>query len=352
MRGALRLALPATVIGWALAGCEPQASREAGSPDRPAEPGPSPVPEYVTATDPDATETAGFTYAGPVLVDLPPLESDAADRHETERDWAIALGTVEWARTRGLERLPIGEVMAMLGATFVGSPYVPGSLELPGPESLVVNLHTFDCVTLVEHVLVLARLTLVAPAQAIADTERFRELYRAELTRVRYRDGILSGYPSRLHYFSEWIRNAEAKGLAEDLTRSLGGAPDTRSVHYMSAHPDTYRQLGEDPAHLAAIQVAEARLRGEPRYAVPADRIAEVEDEIRTGDIIAAVSTVDGLDIAHTGIAILHQGRIHLLHAPLVGDSVEISVQPLVDRIQGIATQSGIMVARPLPPAN
>jgi hypothetical protein len=277
------------------------------------------------------------------------LDEDAVSRRETERDWAIALGTVEWARTRGLDGLPMGEVVAMLGATFVGSPYEPGTLELPGPEGLVVNLRAFDCVTLVEHLLVLARLTLAVPARAIADPDLFRERYRAELVTVRYRGGRLSGYPSRLHYFSDWIRDAEAKRLVRNVTEELGGVPDARTIGYMSSHPGAYRQLG-DASTLAAIRAMETELNGLPRFAIPQDRIASVEKEIRNGDIIAAVSSVEGLDVAHTGIAILHEGRIHLLHAPLVGDSVEISVLPLAERIQGIPAQTGIMVARPLAP--
>jgi len=62
------------------------------------------------------------------------------------------------------------------------------------------------------------------------------------------------------------------------------------------------------------------------------------------------VSTVDGLDIAHTGLALWHDGRLHLLHAPLVGDTVEISPLPLAERMKGIRGQKGIRVARPVAP--
>jgi hypothetical protein len=58
---------------------------------------------------------------------------------------------------------------------------------------------------------------------------------------------------------------------------------------------------------------------------------------------------VPGLDVVHTGFAVWEHGRLHLLHAPLKGSSVEISALPLADRIQGIPTQSGVMVARPQP---
>ena len=40
-------------------------------------------------------------------------------------------------------------------------------------------------------------------------------------------------------------------------------------------------------------------------------------------------------------------GRLHLMHAPLVGKSVEISELPLAERILDIEAQDGIMVARP-----
>ncbi len=66
------------------------------------------------------------------------------------------------------------------------------------------------------------------------------------------------------------------------------------------------------------------------------------------GDIIAATSTVAGLDIAHTGIALWRDGRLHLLHAPLAGGVVQISEVPLAERIQRIDGQDGVMVARPV----
>ena len=41
-------------------------------------------------------------------------------------------------------------------------------------------------------------------------------------------------------------------------------------------------------------------------------------------------------------------GRVHLLHAPLVGEEVQLSEVPLADRIKRLPGQDGIMVARPL----
>ncbi|CAN5632881.1 hypothetical protein BH23GEM11_BH23GEM11_10500 [soil metagenome] len=301
--------------------------------------------------DPDALPPTPFTYAGPVL-DLPPEPGeDSIPRHETERDWAIAAGMVTWARDQALGTLPVGELVAIIGTTFVGTPYEPGTLELPGPERLVVNLRTFDCVTFVEQVLVLAHLVRDESVVPDADPESgraFRDRYRELLTELRYRDGHIDGYGSRLHYFTEWMNQAEGTGLGRDVTRELGGKPDPRPIRFMSSNPHAYRQLGEDPAQLAGIRAVEARLSEGTRLVVPEVQIAAFESGIQNGDIIAAASTVAGLDIAHTGIAIRHDGRIHLLHAPLVGDSVEISPRPLADRIRSISGQSGIRVLRPL----
>lgn len=276
--------------------------------------------------------------------------SGDADSAESDADWAIARETVEWALDQQLDLLPVGEVVAMIGSRFVGVPYGPGSLEIEGTERLVVNLSVFDCVTLVEHVLALSRVVLGPGAASLSSEEGFRDVYRDELTRLRYRGGVLDGYPSRLHYFSEWIADAGSKGILEPVTQAIGGVRDPRPIDFMSRNTEAYRQLVDDPSLVDAIRETEARLSETDRYVIPESEIAAVEGEIRTGDVIAAVSALDGLDIAHTGIAIRRGDRVHLLHAPLVGDSVEVSERPLAERILGFSSQTGIMVARPLEP--
>ncbi|HEX7051230.1 MAG TPA: N-acetylmuramoyl-L-alanine amidase-like domain-containing protein [Longimicrobiales bacterium] len=266
--------------------------------------------------------------------------ADRADGPATDRDREIFREKIAYARAERLDTLPLGTVLARLGRTFVGTPYVAHTLDVEGPERLVVNLRELDCVTFVENTLALARLVR-------AGVDDF-DAFRAELTRIRYRHGIIDGYPSRLHYFSDWIADNEAKGLVRDVTRELGGVRDGAPIDFMSTHRDAYPQL-EDPANFAAIRDVEAAASARPRYFIPEDRIAEVEHRIRNGDIIAATSTVPGLDVAHTGIALWIDGRLHLLHAPLVGKTVEISELPLADRVRRIGGQDGIVVVRPIP---
>ncbi|MYJ18692.1 MAG: DUF1460 domain-containing protein [Gemmatimonadetes bacterium] len=268
----------------------------------------------------------------------------------TARDWQIAHEQVAWAMTHRRAVGPgFGELLGAIGERLVGTRYEPHTLELAGPERLVVNLESLDCVTFVENVLVMARLAWTAEAALVEDPHRFEAAYRRELTAIRYRDGVLDGYPSRLHYFSEWIGNNEAKGLVDGISQALGGVVDESPLHFMSTHPDAYRHLA-DPGVLAAIAGTEAGLASVPRHYLPEDGIEDAARGIREGDIIAATSTVPGLDIAHTGIAVWRDGALRLMHAPLVGSHVQISDETLAERIGRIEGQDGIMVARPLPP--
>lgn len=268
----------------------------------------------------------------------------------TEQDWAVLSAKVRWGTTQRLDSLPIGAAIARLGETFVGATYTPATLEAPGPERVVVNLRELDCVTFIENVLALVRFIRDDGEEALADSAAARRRYESYLKDIRYRGGTLDGYPSRLHYFSEWLGDNAARGRLELRTLALGGVEDPEPVDFMSSHPDAYRQLA-DPAVRAAIGDLERRLNAAgPRPFIPQDRIAAVESEIADGDLIAATSTVAGLDIAHTGIALWRNGRLHLLHAPLVGKFVEISELPLAERIQGIRGQDGIMVARVVRP--
>lgn len=264
----------------------------------------------------------------------------------TREDWRIFEEKVRWAAAEGLDTLPAGEAIARLGVTFVGTTYTPGTLEAPGPEHLVVNLRELDCVTFIETVVALTRFVRHHGVTGLEDAAAARDAYEGYLRQLRYRNGELDGYASRLHYFSDWLTHHENRGFLALIAEQLGGVPDPEPVDFMSTHPDAYRQLA-DPEVLDQIRRMEARLSAAgPRTYLPQAAIGDAASGIRDGDIIAATSTVAGLDIAHTGLALWVDGRLHLLHAPLVGRSVEISEVPLAQRIAGIGGQDGIMVGR------
>ncbi|HSB54041.1 MAG TPA: N-acetylmuramoyl-L-alanine amidase-like domain-containing protein [Gemmatimonadales bacterium] len=284
----------------------------------------------------------------PVLL-LPLLVVQApAPARWNDADWTVLDAKVRWAAARRLDTLPLGTAIARLGETFVGTTYTPGTLEAPGPEHLVINLRELDCVTFVENMLAMTRFIRQDGVKALANRPAAEAKYARYLEEIRYRGGHLDGYPSRLHYFSEWLSDNAARGRIRLLARELGGVRDSEPIAFMSAHPAAYRQMAE-PGIPDAIRAMEVRLNaGPPRWYIPEDRIASIADQIHDGDIIAATSTLPGLDVAHTGIALWKDGALHLLHAPLVGKAVEISSVPLAQRILDIKTQDGIMVARVL----
>ena len=291
-----------------------------------------------TAADPE-------TWEGDIVAATRPLRPAEG----TDEDWRILREVVTRAWAEGLDSLPLGESMVRIGGYFLGAPYAPGTLELAGPESVVVNLEEFDCVTLVESVFTLARFVRLADSEILESDLRIRELYRRLLQEIRYRGGRVEGYPSRLHYFSDWIRDNEARGLVRELTRELGGEPDGKAIDFMSNHPESYRQLA-DPMNLSAIRGVEFDLSATDRFKIPEDQIATWSSWIQNGDILAMTSTLDGLDVAHTGLALWQGSELHLLHAPLVGEVVELSRLPLAERILRLEYQDGVRVVRPLSP--
>jgi N-acetylmuramoyl-L-alanine amidase-like protein len=265
-----------------------------------------------------------------------------------DADWRVLDNKVRWAVAQRLDTLPLGTAIARLGETFVGTTYTPGTLEAPGPERVIINLRELDCVTFIENMLALTRFIRRDGVAALADRRAAEARYARYLEDIRYRGGHLDGYASRLHYFSEWLSDNAHRGRLKLLARKLGGVRDPEPLSFMSTHPAAYRQMA-DPGVPAAIRAMQQRLNtGPSRWYIPEARIASVAAQIHDGDLIAVTSTLPGLDVAHTGIALWKDGQLHLLHAPLVGKSVEISVLPLAQRILDLKTQDGIMVARVL----
>lgn len=234
----------------------------------------------------------------------------------------------------------LGDTIVAVGKSFLDTPYVEKTLEVGETETLVVNLQGLDCTTFVENVLAFG--TMLKSKQ-----DSFEDFTKT-LETIRYRDGNLKGYPSRLHYFTEWIRNNEEKGLVKDITSDLGGIELNKPINFMGTHRSLYPFLSDD-TNFAIIQQAEKELAKENLCYLPQDRIESKEQQIQSGDIIALATSIKGLDVTHTGIAI-HQpdGRLHLLHASSKNGKVEITQEPLVDYLKNIKSNIGIIVARPV----
>lgn len=240
----------------------------------------------------------------------------------------------------GLLESEFGKTIVAIGKTFTGIPYVAKTLEIGETESLVINLQGLDCTTYVENVLAFS--TLLRDGKSDFDS------FTKTLETIRYKNGSLDGYASRLHYFSEWIANNESKGLLKDITSEIGGTEITKDINFMSEHRDLYPFLKDD-SNFEKIKASENYLNNQSICVLPQDQIAANEHLIQTGDIIALTTSIKGLDITHTGIATREKdGRIHLLHASTGSMEVEVSKLPLAEYLKKIKNNTGIMVARPI----
>ncbi len=245
------------------------------------------------------------------------------------------------AARRGLVGDEIGEIVDIIGSSFIGTPYGAHTLEVPGPERLVVNLRELDCTTFVENTLALSRCARLG-------TPTFGA-FQTQLQTIRYRDGVIHGYPSRLHYFIDWIGNNASKGIVRNITFDIGGVAVTKPIDFMTTHPEAYRQLAEQ-SNVEAMAEVEKRLSSHQYAVLPKQAIASAGQKIKSGDIIALATAMKGLDVSHVGFAIRSGNAVKFLHAPLSGGSVELSEHPLSEYVAGIAKATGIIVARPMNP--
>jgi Protein of unknown function (DUF1460) len=270
--------------------------------------------------------------------------ADDADKFRL-RAWSAAL------RSQGMTRrsAPLGPRAIRVGELAIGTPYEPNTLEAyikaggdpAGIEPLTVSLTRFDCVTLVESSLAVAR--------ASDDGRKPSwESFSREVERMRYRGGHREGYASRLHYFSEWISDGERRGLVKDLAQELGGIVDPRPLRFMTEHRASYAALADDSV-FAKIGDMERRLDAATRYMIPTEKIPGIMDRIETGDVLAFATAIPGIDVTHAAFA--YRGRdgvLRVLHAPLSGGAVEITLTTLPEYVARIRRATGILVARPL----
>ncbi len=302
-----------------------------------------PIPLAACRGAPPEADPDALPGTGPV--DAAAYDPPAAEDAERFRSWVSTL------RDEGMadRSVPLGLAAARVGELAIGTPYEAFTLEayLRAGESpmrtepLTLSLTRFDCVSLVESCLAVARV-------ARADGDATWAAYAREMERMRYRGGVRAGYVSRLHYFSEWLSDGERRGLQQDLGAELGGQPDDRPLRFMSSNPDSYPALAERSV-LEEIAEIERGLDRSPRLVVPRDRIPQADRGIQTGDVLAFATSIEGLDVTHSAFAYRDEGGVlRVLHAPLSGGVVEITRSTLAQYVAAIRRSTGILVSRPI----
>ncbi len=242
------------------------------------------------------------------------------------------------ARSEDWHTRPLGNVTQDVALYFEGQPYVAGLLDRGTEETLVTSFDGFDCVLLVE--------TAVAAARSIRLEDYTYDGFLHQLESLRYRSGKMDGYCSRLHYFSEWIHDNEERGNLRNLTEELGGVRLNKRLNFMSSHRDAYPRIVMNDSLFAGIEAMESKLEGIEIFYIPQERIRDAYGQLQAGDIIATATSIEGLDVSHTGLVYRDGEDVGFLHASTSGG---VMVSPDLQRyVENIDIQIGIVVARPM----
>lgn len=231
---------------------------------------------------------------------------------------------------------PSGQRIASIAEKLVGTPYKAGTIE-GTPEQLTVDMDEMDCTTFVETVLAMA-ITLDERRTSWHD-------FIYNLERLRYRNGRMDGYGSRLHYVSDWAIDNNHRGIIQEVTDRAGAgeAYQVKTLDFMSSHRDKYPAL-EDDMEYEKLKNAEIGYRS---HRFPYIKTTGIKGaNLRTGDVVAITTKTPGLDVQHMGIVVMRDGVAHLVHASSKAGKVVVDELPLSDYVRRNRTATGIRVFR------
>ncbi len=242
-----------------------------------------------------------------------------------------------------LKMQPTGSDVLFYARQFKGLPYVASTLEVADPERLVVNLRQLDCTTLVETTLALT----LTKRQYGSSFEQ----YCHNLMRLRYWDGQMNGYLSRLHYFTWWMHDNIGKGLVEEVSDDKHFTTPIRIAnHYMSTHPDKYKFLKDNQQRVDSIAKLEKAYNRSDGYYLSEEKTGLRQQElsaIHDGDLIAIVTKKDGIDYSHLGFAVWGKdGYLHLLNASSIHHKVVEEPKTLRQYLREHPSSIGIRLLR------
>lgn len=224
--------------------------------------------------------------------------------------------------------------------SMIGIPYRGGTLDVNENESLVVRTDSVDCTTYVETILAMY-------LASKAEDDEYSD-FKESLTRIRYRDGVIKGYSSRLHYFSDWVANNEKKGILYEVTSRSNHSQRHFSINYMTKHSGLYRRLKEDSLSVNEMLCVEEKWKNYDMSYIPKELLKEHHNniDICNGDILALTTNIDGLDVLHLGFAVWVDGNIHLLHASSLYGRVVLDPMSLYEYLKDRKKHTGIRVIR------
>lgn len=236
------------------------------------------------------------------------------------------------------------ELVAFYAQKLLDTPYVAHTLE-GDSEMLTINIDQLDCTTFVETLYALTRTTLNSRYS-------WRD-YAYNLENLRYRNGEMTDYSSRLHYISEWIVNNRSRGNLMEVTADIPTADYMiKNINFMTTHKDNYKSLKDDPVMVDKIRNFEVGYRNHRMPILKKQWLGnkKVKAALKSGDFVGLVTKIEGLDISHLGIVYKDEnGEIYLLDASMSGGKVQLEKENMFDMLRHSKSNIGLRVFRIMP---
>jgi len=211
---------------------------------------------------------------------------------------------------------------------FMGTPYLANRLSKSNPEKLYYSFNDFDCVTFIENVL------------ALYNSNGSNNKFVDNLKNIRYNDSIC--YETRNHYLSTGLEKLVQLKFLMPINNELNSSVVQKDVKFLSKH---VINKNVDKSYLLKI---EKSISFKNMYYFSQDKYSEIEDLIKSGDIIAFVSSRNDLDFKHVGFVYIKNNKKHILHASQENNTVcisELTIDKYVVKNQKI---KGFQIYRPI----
>lgn len=205
-----------------------------------------------------------------------------------------------------------------ISAAFLGVPYAAETLggAPDAPEALVIDLSRVDCFTYLEYV------------EAMRISRSYDE-FRRSVAAVRYKRSQVA-YAARRHFFTDWA----ASSRVTDVTALVGGTRTKSAVKVLNRKDGGGSIVPGLPQRRRRVAYVPSAVFDGP----PAGRL-------RTGDYVGIYAEDNGLDVTHTGIALVKGTGVIFRHASQTAGRVIDE-----DLTSYLAGKPGVIVLRPRPP--
>ncbi|CNI95163.1 DUF1460 domain-containing protein [Yersinia aldovae] len=212
-----------------------------------------------------------------------------------------------------------GDAITQISAEFLGTPYEANRLvgSNTEPEKLVIDFRGLDCFTYLDYVEALRKTT------AKSD-------FIQQVIRTRYIDSNVN-YLHRKHFFTDWANREPLN--AQDVTAQISPHAVTimKHLNQKKAGGEFIPSLGVTPRNVTFI---------------PPEFIDDtVISQLRSGDYIGIYTSIQGLDVTHTGIFIMTNNGPMLRNASSLKGNNKVVDSPFMEYVK---KTPGIIVLRAL----